>query len=884
MLGPGSRFGSYELVSQLGAGGMGVVYQARDLKLGRDVALKVLPDRFAGEPERLARFEREAQLLASLNHPNIAAIYGIEESGSSKALILELVPGDTLADRIARGPIPVDEALAIALQIAQALQAAHEQGIVHRDLKPANIKTTPGGVVKVLDFGLAKLDAPVASADIALSPTMSINATHAGVILGTAAYMAPEQARGKNVDKRADVWAFGVILYEMIVGQRLFAGDSLTDIIAAVIERDVDLTAAPERVRPLLRACLQRDPRKRLQDIGDARLLLDVPSTAATTATPASSRAARIAWVAAAAAVIALAVLAVVHLRESPPTQAVTRFHLDPSPALVSGVDFYMAMSPDGRRLAFTAGDSSGARHIWIRSMDTLEARMLSGTEEARSLFWSPDSRFVAFGQGNRLKKVEATGTAPSITICEINAIVGIGSWNADGVIIFGGRGPGQGGLRRVSAAGGNATPLTELRKDQLNHTYPVFMPDGKHFVYQSLSNNVEVRGLYTGSIDLPPAQQPQPRLLATQYGTALIRSTDGGRDHLLFQQEQTLMAQEFDSSTMTFKGEAVPVAEHLGAAGSSGYFAASATTLTYRVGGGAGRQLRWYDRNGKALDTVGATGASFNEFSLSPDGSRVAVFQSDAQMDVWVTDLTRNATLRLTFGGESERFPVWSPDGRQIAYAGGPGIYRKAADGTGEPELLLKSDTAAPLDWSSDGRFLLFRTNDAANSADLWVLPLQGDRKPVSILASPFDETSARFSPDDRWIVYRSVQTGSSEIYVRPFAAPGSNDGRTGQWMVSTGGGYQPRWNRNGKEILYLRPDNQLMSVEVSISGAALQAGVPKPLFNMPIYNGATNANTAANWDLSRDGTRFLVNASTADPNDSPIAVIENWQQLLKR
>jgi serine/threonine protein kinase len=659
---------------------MGEVYKAVDTRLDREVAIKVSDERFS------ERFEREARVIASLNHPNICTLYDV----GPNFLVMELVEGPTLAERIEQGAIPPEEALDIARQIADALEAAHEKGVVHRDLKPGNIKIKPDGAVKVLDFGLAK--AGVSAAPDENSPTVTIGETKAGMILGTAGYMSPEQARGKPVDKRADIWAFGVVLYEMFAGRRTFQGDTVTDLLAAVITQEPELGRAPAKTRKLLRRCLEKDPKKRLRDIGDAMSLVEDAAAPGEPIAAPSSRPGWLPWALACVPLLALAALAIVHFREKPPaTPQPVRFQIESS-SLLNGNIFYMPISPDGRKLAYTAVDPDGKPSLWVRDMDTLESRVLRGTENAVSPFWSPDSRYIAFGVGTELKKVDSLGTSPPQTLCVAPSAVGMGSWNADGVIVFGGRGVGP--LERVSDSGGTPIPITALRPEESYHTFPVFLPDGKHFLYLR-AGSLETRGIYAGSLDVKPAEQSTKRIMASQLGVTFAPSAGGGR--ILFLRGGTLMAQPFDTGRLEATGEPVPIVEHVAAAGSAGWFSVSANgVLAYRVGGTPGTyRLTWYDRKGVALSTIGEP-SDYIDLTLSPDGTRLATSSGSAQQDIWLFDLSRMVNTRFTFDAAADRVPVWSPDGSKIVFSssrkGRMDLYLKPSNGAVEEQLLLPS------------------------------------------------------------------------------------------------------------------------------------------------------------------------------------------------
>jgi serine/threonine protein kinase len=866
-LSPGDRLGPYEILAALGAGGMGEVYRARDAKLKRDVALKVLPQAFARDPERMARFQRESEVLASLNHPNIAAIYGVED----QALVMELVEGES-----PKGPLPFDEACNIAAQIATALEYAHDRGVIHRDLKPANVKVTPEGVVKLLDFGLAKAfsNRREASASPENSPTLTMAATEAGMILGTAAYMAPEQAKGKSVDKRADIWSFGVVLYELLTGQRLFKGDDAAETLAQVLTSAPDLDRVPAQARPLLRRCLQKDPKQRLRDIGDAMPLLGESPVGVPAAVPGMRK---WIWPAAAALLVAgLGPVSLLHLREAPPADPQTlRFQIAPPDK--SNFDEFFTISPDGRRLAFTATSDDGRSRLWIRDLNTLSARPLEGTDGATGLFWSPDSRFVAFGDGNKLQKIDASG-GPPLTLCEVPFAVGSGAWNEDGVILFGGRGAGP-GLSKVSSAGGAATLVTAVDRagGELFHSFPSFLPDGRHFLYSRLRQ--EARGVYVGSLDATPEQQMRKMAIATPLNAIYVAA--GSR--VLFLQDATLIAQPFDTKRLELAGEPAPVAEQVGnSSGVHGFFAASANgVLAYRTGGAsAGAQLTWFDRQGKVLGTAGEPGFVQGP-AISPDGKTVMVARRDLQnglFDLWLQDLGRGTASRFTFHPVTIEAQVWSPDGGQVAFSsnhqGFPGIYQKAVSGVGREEILDKDPRLKiPRDWSRDGRYLIEEVFDPKSKRDVWVLPLFGDRKPFPYLQTEFNERDPKLSPNGRWLAYTSDETKRSEVYVESFPTA------TGKWQVSTKGGGLPVWSRDGKELFFIGEDGMMTAAEVNGVGAKFEAGTPQPLFQTRLAN---NADSRL-FDVSKEG-RFLIPTAALQGASAPVTVVVNWTAGLKK
>jgi eukaryotic-like serine/threonine-protein kinase len=876
----GARLGPYEIVEPIGQGGMGQVWKARDTRLNRFVAVKTSHKRFS------ERFEREARVISSLNHPSICTLYDV----GPNFLVMELVEGPTLAERIKEGPIPLEEALRIARQVAEGLEAAHEKGITHRDLKPGNIKIKPDGTVKVLDFGLAKVGPRTASGggqDPENSPTMSMAATQAGVILGTAAYMAPEQARGKPVDKRADIWAFGVVLYEMVTGKRLFQGEDLTDILASVVKEQPDLSQAPPQLHRLLASCLEKDPKKRLRDIGDVWRLLD--DRWAEIPPPAARLSSRNAWIWPSVAAVLVLLLGgtgwALWREHTAPTRA-TRFEVQLPP----NVEFstYVSVSPDGHKLVFSAsGAQSG---LWIHDVDTLEWRKLPVTEAARSPFWSPDSRFLGFAVGNDLKKIEVAGGPPQ-TLCTAPSPVGTGAWGRDGAIVFGTYGTGSGPMYRVSEAGGIPVAVTALNtaRGETLHALPTFLPDGKHFLYLRYGPT-EITGIYAASIDAKPAEQPRQRILADRYAASYVNG------NLFFMRDGTLMVQPFDADKLQLRGDPVPVAEHVATTGSIGIFSVSpAGVLAYRTGAvaaGDEYQPTWFDREGKTIGMAGESGPD-GDLRLSPDGTHAAGRDAGAAAagDAWVHDFARGVRTRLTFRQSQGSFPIWSPDGSHITFAAGnllDTIYEKEASGAGEEKELLKKpgEIKLPTSWSRDGRFLLYYTAQVPNTGnDLWVLPLEGPQgspgKPVLLLGTKFTEALGSFSPDARWIAYVSNETGRLEVYVRPFIASGPSGPSLGdgKWEVSKDGGSQPKWRSDGKEIIFGGPNGQVMAVDVSAKGSAFEPGVPHQLFTAPPNGG---------WDVTADGKRFLVevlpNSRNTQTTQTPITVVLNWQADLKK
>lgn len=892
-LSTGDKLGHYEVVSLLGQGGMGEVYRVRDTKLKRDVALKVLPATFLRDPERMARFQREAQVLASLDHPNIGPIYGMADSEDYFGLVLALVEGPTLADRIKEGPLALAEAVTIAKQIVEALELAHDRSIIHRDLKPANIKITPEGVVKVLDFGLAKVleDEPSKSSQ-ANSPTITVGHTGAGMILGTASYMSPEQAVGRPVDRRSDIFSFGAVLYEMLTGKRAFVGSTAPDVLEAVVKNEPDWAElpadTPDTIQRLLHRCLAKDRRQRLQAIGEARIILENPG-----ATDRSAQATRLPdkklpWVAAAMFLPGLSVVSFVHFREQPPKLEVTRFAV-PAPDKTSFTAAAAAISPDGRTLAFAAIDGEGHSQVWLRPMNSSEARALPGTEGASApVFWSPDGRSLAFAGRSlaRLKSIDVAG-GPAQTLCPATADVPTGAWSPAGIIIF----QANDGLMAVPAGGGVCAPVTNLdsKRGELRHTGPSFLPDGRHFLYLRVASKEEDSGVYVGSLDSKPGEQSSKLIAKGASPATYVRSADRAHGYLIFLRQGALMAQPFNAGNLSLSGDAVPIVERVGAVGD--LFTASEKTLVYRSGVSSGsRQLNWFDRSGRSLGSLGAPGA-YTTLSVSPNGKRLAFGLADTAQnntDIWVHDLAQRTTNRFTFDPAVDDMPVWSPDGTRIVWSsqrgGGADLYQRASNLADDETALLKSpEPKFPQDWSSDGRFLIYSVNRGdrdGRNLDLWLLPLQGEQKTTQFLGTPFTESQARFSPDSRYIAYVSNESGLSEVYVRSF----SSDGKAGgQQMISQSGGSQPLWRRDGKELFYISADTKVMAVPVSTAPTFERLGAPIPLFTASIYGGGRNYNSQR-WAAMPNGQQFIIISVLTEAASQPINVITNWKELLKQ
>ncbi|HYL35168.1 MAG TPA: protein kinase [Bryobacteraceae bacterium] len=898
----GDTLGAYEILAPIGAGGMGEVYRARDVKLKRDVALKVLPDAFARDPERMARFQREAEVLASLNHPNIAAIYGVEE----RALVMELVEGEAL-----EGPLPLETALHYAKQIAEALEAAHEKGITHRDLKPANIMITPAGVVKVLDFGLAAVaQVPGSGGDAMSSPTLTIHATQAGMIMGTAAYMSPEQASGKPVDKRSDIWSFGVVLWEMLTGQRLFEGETISHTLAHVLTAAIDLNripvTTPPAIRELLARCLDRDVRTRLQAIGEARVTIQrwLANPSAVTEAPGPQSApsearstSRLPWAVAALFAVLAGVVTFLYFRKPAPAEHTLGYTIAPPGSVHS-----FAVSPDGRLVVMAAiAAGNGKRQLWLRPMDALQWQPMPSTDDARYPFWSPDSRYIAFFAEGKLRKVAASG-GPSQPVCD--AVDGRGgSWNRDGVIVFSPSASPDANIQRVPAAGGVPSDVTKTRTRYL---FPVFLPDGRHFLYETAGVSQEPNGIHFASLD----GKENRRVLADVSSAVFAPASGGdGAGHLLFFRENNLMALPFDPVKGQASGDVFPVAEAVSLANGNNYAPMTVSgngVLLYWTGGTGGigggtYQLVLYDRGGKVLEPVGPLGNVLQP-SISPDEKMIAFSRAGAggNRDIWLHDLVRGNERRLTTDVSTNVVPFWSPQtGDRIVFVssrvGHPNdLYLRASSGAGQDQSLLSTPNGKIVDqWSRDGRFIVYTENDPKNKWDLWYLPMgdsstssgsAADRKPVPFLHSGFNELQGQLSPDSRWMAYMSDVSGQREVYVQPF--PSADN----EIRISTAGGEQPRWRGDGKELFYLGADGKITSVAITASAGpkpSFNAGAPAPLFDAHIASG--NTNSYFNYDVTADGRRFVIatNGATTSPTGAappPLIVRVNWNAASKK
>jgi serine/threonine-protein kinase len=890
-LAPGTKIGAYEVIAVIGSGGMGEVYRARDSRLQRDVALKVLPDVFVNDPERSARFQREARLLASLNHPNIAGIHHLEETGTIKALVLELVEGPTLADRMAQGTVLLDEAVSIARQIAAALEAAHELGIVHRDLKPANVKVRPDGTVKVLDFGLAKaLDSSASAAGDSQSPTVTGPAvTRVGVVLGTAAYMSPEQARGKPADHRADVWAFGCVLYEMLTGRRAFDGEHASDALARVLEREPDFSrlppGTPPSIRRLLRRCLEKDPRRRLHHIADARLDLDDETASAQDAFSREPSLLRPAGPLRAAAWMLIGLLAGGLLAGFG-----SRFATAPAPSPVARFAFSlptdvrlrdpMAVSPDGRTLVYTGTDAAGSR-LYKRALDTLESMPIRGTEGGRLPFFSPDGDWVGFFHGGTIKKIPVQGGAAE-TVYEAGTVLRA-TWLSDDSIVFGS----SSGLMRVPASGGEARQITvvDRGRGEVEHHSPVGLPDARAVMFTVHSGVRDAQRIDVVSLD-----SGERARLVDGSGAQFLSS---GHVAFAYQQSGSLWVARFDERRLRLTGPPTPVVE--GIVISDGWIPTIAVgangLLAYATGGTESsylpRTLAWVDRTGRD-EPVDAPARAWWWPQVSPDGRRLGFHIMDpANMDAWIYELDHGPLVRVTWHPAQDGYPLWTPDGTRIVFwsrQGGPtaNLYLRSADLTGGDERLTTSPNAQqPFSWARDGQLLVFQEYSSETRMDIGVVPIEGERKPAWVVRGSSDEGRPAMSPDGRWIAYQSNLSGRFEVYVEPFPVTGD------RWQVSIAGGASPIWAPNGRELFY-RNNRAVMSVPVTTAGRVFSSGNPRTLFEGSYVPEESDVSGGRSYALAPDGRRFLMMKEQERPEGSSgatqIVVILNWVEELKQ
>ncbi len=879
-LSAGTRLGPYEILAPIGAGGMGEVYRAQDTKLKRDVALKVLPEAFAQDPERMLRFQREAEVLASLNHPNIAHIYGVEQS----ALVMELVNGETLP-----GGLPLDIALNYAKQIAEALEYAHERGVIHRDLKPANVKVTPEGVVKLLDFGLAKAIEDPASAgdDPGKSPTLTLGATRVGVILGTAAYMSPEQASGKTADRRADIWSFGVVLFEMLSGKRAFEGESVSDTLATVLKLDPGWNAlpadTPPTIRTLIRRCLKKDRKQRLQAIGEARITIEETlngTSHQSEAVPAAAPQKRsfVPWAVAGLLFVALSALAFVHFRETRPPQPLVRLDVDLGPGVRLGqIGADVIISPDGTRLAYV---SQSRLFTW--RLDQPKPTALAVTDGAALPFFSPDGQWIAFFTPGKLKKIPVEGGAV-IALCDSNAGRG-GSWGDDGYIIAALNS--TGGLSRIPSSGGAPTPVTELEPGETTHRWPQTLPGGKAVLFTAHNRDT---GFNSATIEVMSLGDHHVKMFQRGGTFARYLPTSKGAGYIIYLNAGRLFAIPFDVDTLAARGTPVPVLEDVAynAGTGSAQFdfsktASAPATLVYRSGTGAASQftVQWLDSQGKTQPLLARPG-DYRRPRLSPDGQRLALtVTKDGSDDIWVYDLRRGVMTRLTFGGAENPDVVWTPDGRFIIFATPGGMAWTRADGGSKSHFLTQSKVIQrPWSISSDGRQLAIM-----QQGDLWTLPVESDGdglragKPEIFVQSPFDERHDFFSADGRWLAYASNESGAFQVYVRAFPDKG------GKWQISNDGGLYPVFSRSGHDLFFRTEDNQIMVASYKVMGDSFVADKPMVWSDKRI----ANVGNGGNYDVAPDGKRIAALMPVEGPEDQQtlnhVIFLQNFSDEVRR
>ncbi len=881
----GSKLGPYEIVAPIGAGGMGEVYRAHDTRLGRDVAIKVLPQHLTENADVRARFEREARTVSSLNHPHICTLHDIGREGETDYLVMELIEGETLADRIAKGPIPLEQALKIGAEVTDALDRAHRAGIIHRDLKPGNIMLSKSGA-KLMDFGLARATGIVGGSgssgtgmtSLTQSPTVAQPLTAQGAIVGTFQYMAPEQLEGAEADARSDLWALGCVLYEMTTGKRAFSGATQASLISSIMKDTPKPISELQELMPpgldrLVRACLEKDPEERIQTARDVRLHLkwiaEGGSLAGVPAPVAARRRSRerLAWVIAGVVGVAAVALAVLHFGFPPPAPQTLRFQVaTPSPVLTQGPP---RISPDGRILAYNATDSTGVSRIWVHPLGSLTAQVLPGTDGARRPFWSPDSRFLGFVAGGKMKKISVSGGPPTV-ICD--APTGSdGTWGRSGVILYDGGGVDP--IMRVAAAGGIPTPVIrpDTAKKVAQVGWPEFLPDGKHYFFLSV---MPTPALCIGSLDSKKVITLGPSESQVQYLPS---------GHLLYSRSGSLVVQPFDPRALKFTGEPVPVAEQVGstAVGSSDFWSSENGVLVYSTRSADNGQLVELDRTGKLLRPLTAPNES-QWMALSQDGRRLAMRVIDPQArtrNIWTLDRDRDVSTRFTFEPTNENYPAWAPDGKRIAYwsdaPGAAGINTKALTGSGETELLAPMAEEVILkDWSRDGSTIVYDF-PAAASSDIWVLPTTGDHKPSPFLNGAYNEFSGRLSPDGRLLAYVSDESGREEVYVQTYPD------RSEKWQISTRGGDDPRWAANGKEMFYLSPEQQMMSVPIR-SQSPFDPGAPTPLFNAKVM---LPGQQRAHYAVTPDAQTFILFTPAAVRSAPTNTIVVNWMaELAKR
>jgi len=892
----GTKLGPYEIQSLVGAGGMGEVYRARDTRLDRVVAIKILPQTLAATPETRARFEREARAVSTLNHPHICTLYDVGHQDGTDFLVMEYLEGETLAHRLERGALPVPELLRIAIDIADALDRSHRNGVIHRDLKPGNIMLTKGGA-KLLDFGLAKSSVPLAG-DLSSSPTASQplgtpatgnSLTAKGSIVGTFQYMSPEQLEGRESDTRSDIFSLGAVIYEMATGKKAFQAKSQASLIAAILEHEPEPISTVRPMVPvaldrIVRTCLTKNPDDRFQSAHDLKLQLewirDAGSQAGVPAASLLSRPARRVWLSVVVGTVLVALIAALaawHFTARPePQVAITRFTIPPPENAT--FELALAISPNGRLLTFVAS-AEGKNLLWVRALDSLDAHPLNGTDGANLPFWSPDSSSIGFFAGGKLKRVDlASGVIQSV--CNVPDSRG-GAWGGGGTILF--SPDSSSPIYRISLENGTPAPITSIdsAKNETSHRWPFFLPDGRHFLFFARTGGKSTESVYLASLDSPERK----RLLESDSNVLYAHP-----GYLLFVRGRTLFAQPFDAARFEIHGEPAAIAEGIqpeGEVGPSSYARFSVSdngVLVYRAGAGDLSVLTWFDRRGKQLRTVGPP-AYYDQLALSPDAQRIAMDRSDQSTftnKIYVLETSSGAITRFTFGTATELGAIWSPDGSHIAFSsnrsGSYGIYWKRSDGSADEESLVESSgVQTPDAWSPDGRYLVYDKVGPAIDFDLWILPMFGDHKPHVFLQAPGIQQHASISPDGHWIAYESDESGRFEIYVQSFPNPG------GKWQVTSEGGLQAQWRRDGRELFYLSPNKKLVSVATRES-PTFSAGVPQPLFDAPISLNGIN-DSRARYVFTPDGQRVLVVAARPESaSASAIRVVLDWPSSLRK
>jgi Tol biopolymer transport system component len=898
----GSKLGPYEIQSALGAGGMGEVYRARDTRLDRTVAIKVLPVHLSSNAELNARFEREARAVSALNHPHICHLYDVGTQDGTSFLVMEYLDGETLADRLRKGPMPLKQALDYGIQIAEALGMAHRAGILHRDLKPQNVMLTAGGA-KLLDFGLAKaapsLGSSSASGLTPSTPTMTIAEltspakplTRQGTVVGTFQYMAPEVLQGSEADARSDVFALGCVLYEMVTGRRPFEGKSQLSVMTGILEKDPEpvsaiLPASPAALDHLVKSCLEKNPEERIQTAQDVKLQLKwlAAGGGAETvrATQGPAKRSPMAWILAVPALAVALISGWAYLRVVTHAQPVVRSSILAPPGTsfvtMAPASGPAVVAPDGSRLAFSARDEKGNVALYVRALRSSVAIPLPGTEEATYPFWSADGKQIAFFAQGKLKRIDAAG-GPVQNICDAANGRG-GAWNSDDVVLF--TPSVSSAIFRVSASGGTPEPVSklDLGRYENSHRWPYFLPDGQHFLFWARNSlGTGEQTLYAG-------------MLGSMQPTVVLKGVTAGiyaSGYLLFLRDQTLLAQSFDPSSLKVSGDAMPIAEKIAindAANVPEFSASNTGVLVYQTGDAKGAwDLQWFTRDGKAAGSV-AQQERFYYPSLSPDEGRVAVSLFNGSVgtaNLWILDLRRGTKSRLTFGNGTQLGAEWSPDGKTLYYTsdsnGGRHIYARAADGSGSEQSVLNSPEASSeflTNVTADGKFLVYTrqlASDPHKNIDIWALPLSGERKPFPVVQSPFNDVGAEVSPTGKWMAYHSNESGRNEVYVTAFPGGGA------KWQVSTNGGADARWRGDGKELFFLDPSDNLMAVDVDPSGDAPRLGVPHPLFQaMGVQR------QVGTYVVTHDGKRFLVNSGSSKQGSEPLTLVTNWTAELKK